>query len=251
MLGDSITAGYGLPARDALPARLEARPGEAGARHARAQRPASAATPAPAARRRVDFSVQSDTAVCVVALGGNDLLQGLDPKQTKANLDRIIRRLKARGITVVLAGLTAPTAIGRSYARDFGAVFPGPGQAVHGLALYPRPARAGVAGNPTPEPARRHPPQRRRRDHHRRDAWPRSWPAPWPTRHMIRLFAAIACARGGRRAPAAPPARPAGRPLAAAGGLPHHPALLSATCRSGPPRISTWSWTGSPAPRSA
>ncbi|HRD26818.1 MAG TPA: arylesterase, partial [Caulobacter sp.] len=95
---------------------------------------------------RVDFSVQKDTAVCVVALGGNDLLQGLDPKQTRANLDRIIRRLQARGITVVLAGLSAPTAIGRNYAREFGAVFPTLARQ-RGVPLYPN-LLAGVAGDP-------------------------------------------------------------------------------------------------------
>ncbi|MDP1631096.1 MAG: arylesterase [Caulobacter sp.] len=145
LLGDSITAGYGLPARDALPARLEAAlvkltPG------ARVRGAGVSGDTSAGGAARVDFSVQADTAVCVVALGGNDLLQGLDPKQTKANLDRIIRRLKARGITVVLAGLTAPTAIGKSYARDFGAVFPALAKQ-HGLILYPN-LLDGVAGHP-------------------------------------------------------------------------------------------------------
>ncbi len=145
LLGDSITAGYGLPSRDALPARLEAalktRTPGVRVRGAGVSGDTSAGGAA-----RVDFSVQADTAVCVVALGGNDLLQGLDPRQTKANLDRIIRRLKARRITVVLAGLTAPNAIGRSYARDFGAVFPALAKQ-HGLTLYPN-LLEGVAGNP-------------------------------------------------------------------------------------------------------
>ena len=142
MLGDSITAGYGLPARDALPARLEARlaPG------VRVRSAGVSGDTSAGGAARVDFSVQADTAVCVVALGGNDLLQGLDPKQTKANLDRIIRRLQARKITVVLAGLTAPTAIGRGYAREFGAVYPSLA-AQHRVALYPN-LLAGVAGDP-------------------------------------------------------------------------------------------------------
>lgn len=145
MLGDSITAGYGLPARDALPARLEADL----ARLAPGTRVRSAGVSGDTSAggaARVDFSVQKDTAVCVVALGGNDLLQGLDPKQTKANLDRIIRRLQARKITVVLAGLTAPTAIGRGYAREFGALYPALA-AQHRVALYPN-LLAGVAGIP-------------------------------------------------------------------------------------------------------
>ncbi len=72
---------------------------------------------------RLDFSVQDDTDVCVVALGGNDLLRGVEPRITAANLTAIIRRLKARHIGVVLVGLTAPSAIGAAYARDFDRIF--------------------------------------------------------------------------------------------------------------------------------
>lgn len=145
MLGDSITAGLGLPARDALPARLEANLARL-APGTRVRAAGVSGDTSAGGAARVDFSVQKDTAVCVVALGGNDLLQGLDPKQTKANLDRIIRRLKARNITVVLAGLTAPIAIGRGYSREFGAVFPALAKQ-YGVALYPD-LLAGVAGNP-------------------------------------------------------------------------------------------------------
>lgn len=145
MLGDSITAGYGLPARDALPARLETKLARL-APGTRVRAAGVSGDTSAGGAARVDFSVQKDTAVCVVALGGNDLLQGLDPKATKANLDRIIRRLRARGITVVLAGLTAPTAIGRGYSREFGAVFPALAKQ-YGVALYPN-LLAGVAGDP-------------------------------------------------------------------------------------------------------
>ena len=86
--------------------------------------------------RGVDFSVQGDTTVCVVALGGNDLLQGLDPRVTRANLERIVRRLKARHIAVVLAGLTAPRVIGAAYAHDFDAVFPAVARETDAV-LYP------------------------------------------------------------------------------------------------------------------
>jgi|SRR5215217_1160660 len=145
VLGDSITAGYGLPARDALPAVLE--------RHliriapnARVRGAGVSGDTSAGGLARVDFSVQQDTEVCVVALGGNDLLQGLDPAQTRNNLDRIITRLKQRKIKVVLAGLTAPNAIGRSYARDFGAMFPTLAKK-HGVLLYSN-LLDGVAGNP-------------------------------------------------------------------------------------------------------
>jgi acyl-CoA thioesterase-1 len=71
-----------------------------------------------------------------VALGGNDLLQGLEPKATKANLSAIVQRLRARRMGVVLAGMTAPRVVGAGYARDFSAVFPAVARAEH-VPFYP------------------------------------------------------------------------------------------------------------------
>lgn len=145
LLGDSITAGYGLPAAAALPARLQA----ALARHGVAAIVRGAGVSGDttgAGRARVDFSVQADTRLCVVALGGNDLLQGVEPEVTRANLTAIIRRLRARRISVVLIGLTAPRAIGVGYARDFDAVFPAVSRAL-GVPLYPD-LLGGVTGRP-------------------------------------------------------------------------------------------------------
>jgi acyl-CoA thioesterase I len=122
ILGDSITAGHGLPAAAALPARLEAALLKFGVK-AEVRGAGVSGDTTGAGLARLDFSVQGDTDVCVVALGGNDLLQGLDPRITRDNLTRIVRRLKARGIGVVLTGVVAPVAIGRGYARDFNASF--------------------------------------------------------------------------------------------------------------------------------
>jgi acyl-CoA thioesterase-1 len=130
LLGDSITAGFGLPAAAALPAQLQAALARQGVTATVRGAGVSGDTSADGLAR-LDFSVQPDTAVCVVALGGNDLLQGLDPKVTRANLAAVVRRLKARRIGVVLAGLTAPRAVGAGYARDFGAVFPAVARAEH------------------------------------------------------------------------------------------------------------------------
>ncbi len=145
ILGDSITAGYGLPASAALPARLQAALARIGVPATVRGAGVSGDTSADGLAR-ADFSVQADTSLCVVALGGNDLLQGLDPKATRANLETIVRRLKARRIRVVLAGLTAPRAIGAGYARDFDAIFPALAKA-EGVALYPD-LLAGVARAP-------------------------------------------------------------------------------------------------------
>ena len=145
LLGDSITAGLGLPSRAALPTALEAEINRLGGR-ARVRGAGVSGDTSAAGLARVDFSVQADTAVCVVALGGNDLLQGLDPKRTSANLDRLVAKLKARRIKVVLAGMRPPPALGRSYARDFAAIFPTLARK-HGATLYPD-LLAGVAGVP-------------------------------------------------------------------------------------------------------
>ncbi|CAN5875088.1 arylesterase [soil metagenome] len=143
ILGDSITAGLGLPASAAFPARLQAELAKLG--RSATIRPAGVSGDTTAGGlARVDFSVQKDTTLCIVALGGNDLLQGLKPTVTRANLDAIIKRLKARKIHVLLAGLTAPPAIGGGYARDFNAVFPAVAKS-QGVALYPN-LLAGAAG---------------------------------------------------------------------------------------------------------
>lgn len=143
ILGDSITAGLGLPGRDSLPIQLQEELRRIGTAAVVRGAGVSGDTTA-GGLGRLDYSVQPGTAVCVVALGANDLLRGLDPKTTRNNLDRIIRRLKQRHIGVVLAGISAPRAIGSGYARDFNAIFPSLAKE-HEVALY-RDLLAGVAG---------------------------------------------------------------------------------------------------------
>jgi acyl-CoA thioesterase-1 len=145
VLGDSITAGLGLPAQAALPAQLHLALQKLGVPNVVRGAGVSGDTTAGGAAR-VDFSIQPDTAVVVVALGGNDLLQGIDPKVTRANLAHILDRLAARHMGVVLAGLKAPPEMGRGYARDFDAVFAGLAKARR-LSFYPN-LLDGVERNP-------------------------------------------------------------------------------------------------------
>ena len=145
LLGDSITAGYGLAQKDALPAQLELALHRLGVAAQVRGAGVSGDTTADGLAR-VDFSVGADTALCLVELGGNDLLQGADPAQTKANLTAILARLKARHIKAALAGMRAPVQIGASFARDFNAAFPAAAQAEH-APLYPF-LLDGVSGNP-------------------------------------------------------------------------------------------------------
>ncbi|HTI67284.1 MAG TPA: arylesterase [Caulobacteraceae bacterium] len=123
VLGDSITAGLGLSGADALPAQLEAALKTLGV-SARVRAAGVSGDTSAGGLARVDFSVQPDTAVCVVALGGNDLLQGVEPAETQDALDRIVKRLKARRIAVVLAGGRAPARSLGAYGRAFDRLFP-------------------------------------------------------------------------------------------------------------------------------
>lgn len=145
VLGDSITAGYGLPAAAALPARLQAALAGLGV-PVRVRAAGVSGDTTADGLARVDFSVQPDTTLCIVALGGNDLLQGLDPRTTQRNLDGILRRLQTRHIRVVIAGVRAPPVIGAGYAKAFNAVFRAVAAERH-APLYPD-LLAGVAGQP-------------------------------------------------------------------------------------------------------
>jgi acyl-CoA thioesterase-1 len=135
LLGDSITAGYGLRAKDALPAQLQLALGRIGVEATVRGAGVSGDTTA-GGLGRVDFSVQADTDLCIVALGGNDLLQGLEPRSTRANLEGIVRRLKARRIRALVCGVRAPRRLSAGYAREFNAVFPDVARA-EGVPDYP------------------------------------------------------------------------------------------------------------------
>lgn len=122
ILGDSLTAGRGLSYRDSLPAQLQAELIRRGAKVTVRGAGVSGDTSA-GGLARVDFSVREDSDLVVVALGGNDLLRGLPPPGMERNLTQIVRRLKARGMRVVLVGVQAPAIINQAYAVQFNAVF--------------------------------------------------------------------------------------------------------------------------------
>lgn len=121
LLGDSITAGFGLPSAEALPVRLEEALRAKGLR-VRVRGAGVSGDTTGGGLARVGYSVQDDTDLCIVALGGNDMLQGVDPKTVRANLEAIIASLKARDIPVLLAGMRAPPQYG-AYAAEFDRIF--------------------------------------------------------------------------------------------------------------------------------
>ncbi len=122
VLGDSITAGLGLPVAEALPAQLQAALNRRGVA-ARVRGAGVSGDTSAGGLARLDFSVQDDTAVCVLALGGNDLLQGIEPARLRANIDAAVQRLQTRGIRVVLAGLRPPLGASGNYGREFASAF--------------------------------------------------------------------------------------------------------------------------------
>ena len=121
-LGDSLTAGYGLDAAQAYPALLQKKLDAEGYAFEVVNAGVSGDTTA-GGLRRLDWALQGDVKVLVVALGGNDGLRGLPVADMKQNLAKIIRTARARGITVVLAGMEAPPNYGEEYAAAFRGVF--------------------------------------------------------------------------------------------------------------------------------
>ncbi|MEH3147157.1 MAG: arylesterase [Methylobacterium frigidaeris] len=134
-LGDSLTAGYGLPADAAFPAVLERALKARGASVTVANAGVSGDT-ATGGLDRVEWSVPDGTDGVILELGANDMLRGTDPAVTEKALDGIITRLKARGIPVLLAGMKAGRNLGPDYVARFDAIFPALAQK-HGLLLYP------------------------------------------------------------------------------------------------------------------
>jgi acyl-CoA thioesterase-1 len=143
-LGDSLTAGLGLPQDQAYPMQLQRRLNSEGLGYEVVNAGVSGETSA-GGLRRLDWALEGDVRVLIVALGGNDGLRGLAPEQLQQNLAQIIERAQARGIAVVLAGMEAPPNYGRSYIVAFHQVYPALARQYH-VALVPF-LLQGVAGD--------------------------------------------------------------------------------------------------------
>ncbi len=121
-LGDSLTAGYGLPATAAFPARLE-RALKAKGVAAEVVNAGVSGDTAAGGLARLDWAVPQGTEAVIVQLGANDMLRGIDPKVTRNALEEIVRRLTARGIAVLLAGMRAAPNLGPDYGREFETIY--------------------------------------------------------------------------------------------------------------------------------
>jgi acyl-CoA thioesterase-1 len=144
VLGDSLSAGYGLPAGAAFPEKLAVALKAKGIEVAMINAGVSGDT-ASGGLGRLDWSIPEGTEAVILELGANDALRGLDPALTRKALDTALAKLKERKIAVLLAGMYAPRNMGPDYAKSFDAIFPELA-ATHGAILYPF-FLEGVAGD--------------------------------------------------------------------------------------------------------
>jgi len=135
VLGDSLSAGLGLPASAAFPARLQKGLKDKGIEVDMINAGVSGDTSS-GGRDRLDWSVPEGTEAVILELGANDALRGIDPKVTRAALSDILTRLKARKIAVLLCGMLAPPNYGADYAASFNAIYPEL-TTTFGVPLYP------------------------------------------------------------------------------------------------------------------
>jgi acyl-CoA thioesterase I len=145
VLGDSLSAGYQLPADAAFPAVLETALRRAG-RDVTVVNAGVSGDTATAGLERLDWAIGDEADAIIIALGANDMLRGIDPAATEKALDQILTRVKERGIRPLLAGMLASPGMGADYEKRFQAIFPRLAER-HDAPLYPF-FLDGVAQNP-------------------------------------------------------------------------------------------------------
>ena len=134
-LGDSLTAGYGLPKEDAFTTKLARALLAKGYRVEVIEAGVSGDTTA-GGLARLDWALADKPNAAIVALGGNDGLRGLEPAETRSNMDAILKKLSDRKIPAMVAGMRAPPNMGREFGAEFNAVFPEVA-AKYSVLLYP------------------------------------------------------------------------------------------------------------------
>lgn len=125
-LGDSLTAGYGLPPSQGFPVRLQAALRRAGIA-ATVRNGGIAGDTSAQGQARLAWGLRGlgrKPDLVLVELGANDMLRGLPPSATQKNLDLILRELKRRGIPVLFVGMRAAPNMGAAYRRDFESIYP-------------------------------------------------------------------------------------------------------------------------------
>jgi acyl-CoA thioesterase I len=134
--GDSLTQGYGLPEEQGFVPQLEDWLHAQGAQDVSVINGGVSGDTTAGGLARIDWALSEDVDGVIVALGGNDLLRGLDPGEARDNLDGILAAIAERGLPVLLAGLPAPSNFGPDYQRAFERLYPELAE-THGAILYP------------------------------------------------------------------------------------------------------------------
>jgi acyl-CoA thioesterase-1 len=122
-LGDSLTQGYGLPVDQGFVPQLQRWLNDQGADTTVLNAGVSGDTTA-GGLARTDWALTPETDALIVALGGNDLLRGIPPAESRSNLEAILQKAKARNLPVLLVGLIAPGNYGPDYKAGFDAIYP-------------------------------------------------------------------------------------------------------------------------------
>jgi acyl-CoA thioesterase-1 len=133
--GDSLTAGYGLPAGQAFPARLEAWLHQQGI-EARVVNAGVSGDTTAGGLARLDWALADKPDLVILALGANDALRGIEPSNVRENLDKMIGKIEASGAKMLLLGMLAPPNWGEEYRHAFDQIFPELAR-IHHLPLYP------------------------------------------------------------------------------------------------------------------
>lgn len=133
--GDSLTQGYGLAQTEGFVPTLEHWLQDHGADVVVINGGVSGDTTAGGAAR-IAWSLTPEVDAVLVALGGNDLLRGIEPAETRANLDEILTEIAAQDLPALLIGMTATGNFGESYKAEFDALYPALSEA-HGVPLFP------------------------------------------------------------------------------------------------------------------
>lgn len=123
-MGDSLTQGYGLMESDGFVPQLREWLAAQGVDEVRVVNAGVSGDTTAGGLARVEWTLTPDVDAMIVALGGNDLLRGIDPANTRANIDGILAQAQAADVRVLLVGMQAPGNYGPDFKRDFDAIWP-------------------------------------------------------------------------------------------------------------------------------
>lgn len=135
-LGDSLTAGYGLPQGAGFPEQLSQQLSKTWGLQVTALNAGVTGDTSTGLLNRLDWTMAQPYDIAVVAIGANDALLGINPKQTRANITAILDRLQQDQKPVLLLGMIAPPNLGTTYGQQFNSIYPDLSQK-YALPLYP------------------------------------------------------------------------------------------------------------------